>query len=571
MAKSMEFAKFGAFTSITIRAKIIGAALGAVVMAAGFGLFTVSRLDILNGTAETMRGTSLPSTQIAGQLLAAAQGYRIAEAAYALSTNAMQIEQVETNLRNAAAALATLRGEAGPLFAAGEGAERLAAFDAAWTDYAAAADRVRSLVRDNQGQSAASVFKRPSAVAFTRVQETLGALVDTTVREADAVADRSGDVYREAHALVLGVVAFGTLLSLAFGAALVRSVSRPILDMAAAMERLAARDVSVDFPAGRRDEIGRMAEAARVFKDNMLETDRLQTEQDRLKAAAAEERRRELQGLAAGFETTVKRLVEALAASTAGMATAATGMAGSAAETASHADAVSSAAGQASANVDSVAAATAELSASFAEIERLVADSAGIAAGATRDAERSTAVMGELAAAAAEIGKVVDLIAGIAGQTNLLALNATIEAARAGEAGKGFAVVASEVKSLAGQTAKATGEIQARIAEIQAASGTAVDSIGGVARTIARINEIAGAVAAAVEQQTAAVGEIAASIHDAATGTRTVSGSIAAVTAAAASAEQASSAMVGTVETVSEDTARMRREVDGFLSALRAA
>ncbi|MCG5244162.1 methyl-accepting chemotaxis protein [Azospirillum doebereinerae] len=564
-------ARMNAVFSVSIRAKIIAAALGAVVMAGGFGVFTLNRLDILNSAAETMRGTSLPSTQTAGQLMAAAQGYRIAEAAYALSTNALQIDQVETNLRAAEANLVKLRAAAGPLFAAGEGADKLAAFDAAWKDYAAAADRVRGLVRDNQSQSAASVFKRPSAVAFARVQDSLSALVETTVREADTVVDRSGDVYREAHGMVLGVVALCTLLSLAFGAALVRSVSKPILDMAAAMERLARRDVSVDFDAGRRDEIGRMAQAARVFKDNMLETDRLQAEQERLKSAAAEERRRELRGLADNFETTVKALVEALAASTAGMATAASGMAGSAAETASHADAVSSAAGRASANVDSVAAATAELLASFGEIERLVASSASIAAGATRDAERGTAVMGELATAAAEIGKVVDLIAGIAGQTNLLALNATIEAARAGEAGKGFAVVASEVKILANQTAKATGEIQARIAEIQTASGTAVDTIGAVARTIARINEIAGAVAAAVEQQTAAVGEIAGNIHDAAAGTRDVSGNIAGVTAAAASAEQASSVMVGTVEAVSEDADRMRREVDGFLSALRAA
>ena len=68
----------------------------------------------------------------------------------------------------------------------------------------------------------------------------------------------------------------------------------------------------------------------------------------------------------------------------------------------------------------------------------------------------------------------VELINSIASQTNLLALNATIEAARAGEAGKGFAVVASEVKALANQTAKATEDIAAQVANIQAATGEAV-------------------------------------------------------------------------------------------------
>ncbi|WP_372400321.1 methyl-accepting chemotaxis protein [Azospirillum sp. HJ39] len=566
-----------AFGRLTIRTKIIAAVLGTVVMAGAFGLFTLSRLEILNNAAETMRSRSLPATQLAGQLAAAAQGHRIAEAAYALATNEMQVGQAEKSWTEAVAEVTARRGAAGSRFTGGEGAARLAAFDEAWTAYASAAGRVRGLARDGNAQSAVSVFKRPSAVAFTRVQEALDALVDGTMVDAGIVADQGAEVYRSAHAMVLGGVTLCTLLALGVGAALVRGISRPILDVATALERLAARDFSADFGAdfgseeGRRDEIGRMAKAARVFRDGMLDAERLQQEQERLKAAAAEERRRELHRHADGFEATVKRLVEALAASTAEMAAASSAMADGAAETASHSGAASAAAGRASANVDSVAAATAELSASFGGIAGLVASTAGIATDATRDAERSTSVMGSLAAAAAEIGKVVDMISGIAGQTNLLALNATIEAARAGEAGKGFAVVASEVKQLAGQTAKATGEIQARISEIQAASGTAVDSIGAVTRTIARLNGIAAEVAAAVEQQTAAVGEIAANIQDAADGTRAVSDNIAAVTAAAASAEQASGAMVRSVGTVTADAGRMRQEVDGFLSALRAS
>ena len=118
-----------------------------------------------------------------------------------------------------------------------------------------------------------------------------------------------------------------------------------------------------------------------------------------------------------------------------------------------------------------------------------------------------------LAEAAQKIGDVVGLIHDIAGQTNLLALNATIEAARAGEAGKGFAVVASEVKHLASQTAKATEEIRAQIAAIQARPADAVGAIRGIGGTIRQMNEIATTIAAAVEEQGAATAEISRKSH----------------------------------------------------------
>ena len=119
-------------------------------------------------------------------------------------------------------------------------------------------------------------------------------------------------------------------------------------------------------------------------------------------------------------------------------------------------------------------------------------------------AASSRQTIGALAKAAKDIGDIVGVITAIAEQTNLLALNATIEAARAGDAGRSFAVVATEVKTLATQTAKATGEIGAKIAEIQSTTGQAVASIGAIAEAIDELSMVTNSVAAAMDQQRAA-------------------------------------------------------------------
>lgn len=406
--------------ALTIRARITLAALCLMLFVCGFGAFTINRLDLLTGATDTIRSSSLAGTRVAGQLLAAAQSHRIAEAAYALSTNAMQFGQVEGSHKAAAEAVASLRDQAGRLFAAGPLAEKLIGFDGAWSEYRQHADRVKELAKEGNSQSAVSVFKRPSAVAFTKVQDSLNALVQASTEEADRIADDGAAIYREAETFVLAALALCALAVAASGALLVRSISRPILRVADALDRLAARDLGVSFDEPeRRDEVGRIVAAARIFRESMLEADRLQAEQEQLKLAATEERRRELDRLAGSFEATVMALVETLGSSTAGMAKDAAGLMAMASDTAEHAQAVSDGVERVSANTDSVAGASAQLSASFTEIGRLVAESATIVHTAGGDADRGAQVIGGLAAAAQEIGKVVELISGIAGQTNL--------------------------------------------------------------------------------------------------------------------------------------------------------
>jgi methyl-accepting chemotaxis protein len=366
-------------------------------------------------------------------------------------------------------------------------------------------------------------------------------------------------------AVALAVVAALSLL-------LARSVTRPVLAITGVMRRLSQGDldVAVDYQ-DRRDEIGHMAAAVQVFKENAIERRRLESEQEAIKQQAEASRRTAMMQLADRFEASVKGVVETVSSAATEMETSAAVLSGSAEEASRQATAVAAAAEQASTNVNTVAGATEELSASIQEISRQVTTSTQIAARAVDDANRTDGLMRELTESARQIGEVIELINSIAGQTNLLALNATIEAARAGEHGKGFAVVAHEVKQLASQTAKATDSIQAKVQEIQTATGGAAEAIRGIGGTINHINEITSAVAAAVEQQNAATRDIAGNIQQAAAGTQEVTTNIVGVTQVSSETGSAAGHVLQAAGSLTREAEVLRNEVSRFLAEVRSA
>ncbi|HTY69042.1 MAG TPA: HAMP domain-containing methyl-accepting chemotaxis protein [Alphaproteobacteria bacterium] len=371
-------------------------------------------------------------------------------------------------------------------------------------------------------------------------------------------------------AIVIGTLS--VLLGIVLSWLVSRSISLPIKAMTAAMGTLAGGNTSIEIPAaGQKDEIGDMAKAVKVFKDNMIEADRLRADQEQAKARAEAEKRAAMNKMADEFESSVKGIVQMVSSASTELQTTAQSMSATAEETSRQSTAVAAASEQATTNVQTVASAAEELSSSIAEISRQVAESTRIAGQAVADADNTNAQVQALAEAAQKIGDVVKLINDIAGQTNLLALNATIEAARAGEAGKGFAVVASEVKSLATQTAKATEDISAQIKSIQGATTDSVRAIQGIGQTIGRINEIATTIASAVEEQGAATKEIARNVQQASAGTAEVSSNISGVTKAAGETGAASTQVLGAASELAKQSETLSAQVDGFIAKVRAA
>ena len=363
-------------------------------------------------------------------------------------------------------------------------------------------------------------------------------------------------------ALVVGVV--GVL-------AIRGRVVRPIHGIVAAMRVVADGRLDDEIPyRDRADEIGELAAALAVFKENAVEKLRLAVQEQQAQAQR-EKRQAAIEAAIRDFESAASGLLDAFAEAANRMTSTSASMSETAERTTQQATAVVKASDLTSMNVQTVAGATEELSASIGEISRQVTQSAAIAGRAVDEAKRTDTTVNGLTDAANRIGEVVQIIQDIASQTNLLALNATIEAARAGEAGKGFAVVAGEVKTLASQTSKATGDIAEQIAAIQNVAQEAVTAIRAIGGTIGEISGIATAIASAVEEQGAATSDIAANVQQASQSVQEVTTNIAGVSQAADQTGHAAHDVTVAAADITRQAGDLRNHVASFLERIRSA
>ena len=417
----------------------------------------------------------------------------------------------------------------------------------------------------------AETLKRVSE-SYAALEPVLMTLTDRVTADYGAAKDEIAASRAETAAFLMwllgGGVAVLGLAALVIGLA----IGRPIIGLTRVMGTLAGGDHQVVIPAcDMTNELGEMARAVQVFKENAIEVEQLRAEQALQAQRLAEERKRMLNEMADALAGTVGQVVASIHAAAENMQQSSLTLHANAEQTSNRSRKVADAADQAHANVGTVASAADQLSGSISDISRQVSQSSVIAGAAVEEARRTNATVSSLVDAAQKIGEVVNLINDIASQTNLLALNATIEAARAGDAGKGFAVVASEVKNLASQTARATEDISSQVSQIQSVASGAAQAIQGVGGTIAQISGIVNTIAAAVEEQSAATLEIARNVQEASHSTHDVSSTIVDVTAAATETTTIADRVLAAARALLAQSETLSLEVNGFVGRVRMA
>ena len=409
---------------------------------------------------------------------------------------------------------------------------------------------------------------RAVRVAFNKSLETLAARYKERLTELEVENGRKHMIASLIEHSILGMICLVVLSLLIWS---YKVIARPFGDLTQDIRRIAGGETGFSVAhCTRKDELGAIAQAVESFREAQIE--RVAHRHAELaEIAARAERQERLEAAITRFEQAATARVNVVASTSGDLHQAAATLSTGAEETARQAEIVTEASGALNTNIETLATAGRQLADAIGEIAGSIAQASHVSQRASEMNSETTGKFSELATAVSTIGQVVDLINSIAAQTNLLALNATIEAARAGDAGKGFAVVASEVKQLASQTTRATAEIAANVAHVQLVTDQSLAAAQNIGLTIEEMRRIATEVSSAVEQQRVATSEIAENVQGAASGTEQVSLNILGVSQAADETGTSAMKVLQSAARLSEESREIKREVEGFLSEIRAA
>jgi methyl-accepting chemotaxis protein len=560
------------FANLRLRSKLLSVFAVLLLVTGAFGLFALERMNLINAMSTEIAESWLPSVRLMGEVNSEMKEYRIQLAIHILNTDPAEMANIETKLEAIRTAIKGKFKEYEKFISSDEERALYTTLVQRWSKFLETAQTTIDYSRNNSTEQARESFAGPAREAKRAVTDTLNQIIKLNNTGAEEASTRGDVLYDDSRTVTLLFIGFFTAILGAALIVLLKGVARPINAMTGAMRELASGNLEIEITGKeRRDEVGQMAHAVDVFKQNAIRNREMEEEQKRQEIRSREEKRLAMHQLAEHFENNVQGIINAVAAASTELLQTADQLGSVISNASETAEAANNSAAEATANVQSVASAAEEMATSVQEISMQIVRSNTMVSASREKTELADRQAEQLSHATKKVEEVIQLIADIAGQINLLALNATIESARAGEAGKGFAVVASEVKNLATQTNKSVEEISRVIREMQIAAADIIESLKGIQTSIIQITDTSTSIASAVEEQSATTNEIARNMQSAAQRTQKISDSLYTVSTSSTSANAASDQVRIASKELSERAEQLNRQVNSFLSDLRAA
>ncbi|WP_432726202.1 methyl-accepting chemotaxis protein [Variovorax sp. W6] len=460
--------------NLRISTKLALAFLSIVLLMIAMAVFSIHRLNHLNGQTNFMVTARMASVRDAGQMSEAANRVRLLE--YRLATTpASEVADVQ---RAIAEALRTYDAvdKAYPA-SIGDPTEqsiydRAKARHPAW---AAAHAKVEKLVQEDRRTDAVNLLNGEAREAFVALKEPLAQLVKHNEDRAQVEAEESNATFSTGSMLIASGTGLAFLLAVLLSWGVSRGIVAPLKDAVRLAEAVAAGDLTQRLNSDSKDEVGDLLRALAAMRDNLVQTlTGMRESSDSVATASAQ--------IASGNSDLSSRTEQT---------------AGSLQRTA--------------ASMEELTSTVKTASEAASQANQLALSASKIAVHGGEVISEVVETMRDIHGSSQKIAAIIGTIDGIAFQTNILALNAAVEAARAGEQGRGFAVVASEVRNLAQRSAVAAKEIKTLIE-------ASVDKVGSGSQLVNDAGATMGKIVESVQRVSSTVGEISAGAIEQAAG-----------------------------------------------------
>src|SRR5262249_2584335 len=353
---------------LSIRSLLIGLFAMLAVIFAAQGLLSISKISAVNASAVDLADNWLAKIKAVKQINVTVARLRINQARHMVATSDDEMTAIERDREARIKELAAERKAYEPLMTTEEERRTFAHFADTWEKFQKIHLALYSASRAHRNDEVAALFRSDAHTMFRDMNAALDKLVAISENGAAEAVHQAAASH--ATALWVSYVALGFGVMIALGAIAFSFWARahPIGDLTGSMSELAAGNMEASIPfAARRDEIGRMAAAVQVFRDNMIKARRLEAEATAAQDENERRRKADMHRLAKEFEAAVGGIIAAVSSSATELEASAGTLTKTAEVTQQRSGSAAAASDEASANVRSVAAATEEITSSVNE------------------------------------------------------------------------------------------------------------------------------------------------------------------------------------------------------------